>query len=249
MKKTLLAAAVMAAASINAFGIACTDGSINGQSLQSWATTNGGACTVGNGGTLWTITIFSVFNNTSNGINIPDMTATNLNVTFAEIGTNGFSVTYTTPNNTLFTYSPTPAPAQANLWSNGMWISGLQGASVTDDIIGIAASYGGGTGNVNFSFRKIVQDQQGVPIDSSLIVSYGTAIPTNYQTINGNYGSNLSVNDRVVFDSGGTNGGSVSSYTNYFYGDVPSTGVPEPMSFVLMGAGLVGIAALRRRSN
>jgi hypothetical protein len=29
----------------------------------------------------------------------------------------------------------------------------------------------------------------------------------------------------------------------------PPTEVPEPMSFVLMGAGLVGIAALRRRNN
>jgi hypothetical protein len=249
MKKTLFAAAVMAAASINAFGIACNDGAINGQSLNLYATTNGGACTIGNGGTLWNISNFAVFNNTANGINIADMQASTLNATFNEIGANGFSVTYTTPGNTLFTYAPTPTPAQANSWANGMWISGLQGSSVTDDIIGIGAAYGGGTGNVNFSFRKVIQTQQGGPVDSSLLVSYGTPNPTNFQQINGNYGSALSVNDRVVFDSGGTNGGSISSYTNYFYGDTPQTGVPEPMSFVLMGAGLVGIAALRRRSS
>ena len=246
MKKFLLAAAVMAVASINSFGASCT--SFNGNSLNFYANTVG-SCQIGNGATLWNISNFLVFNNAGNGINIADMTDNNLLVSFSEIGTNGFAVTYTTPGNTLFTYSPTPAPAQANLWSNGMWITGLQGASVADDIVSIGASYAGQTGNVNFSFRKIVQNQQGGSIDNSLIVSYGTAIPTNNQFINGAYGSAISVNDRVVFDSGGTNGGSITSYTNIFYGAVPQTGVPEPMSFVLMGAGLVGIAALRRRSN
>jgi hypothetical protein len=246
MKKTLFAAAVMAAASISSFGAAC---SLNSPiSINAFNSTVGN-CSIGNGGTLWNVSNLAVFNNTSNGINIADMTDSNLLVSFNEIGTNGFSVTYTTPGNTLFTYAPTPTPAQANSWANGMWVTGLQGASVTDDIIAIGAGYQGGTSNVNFTFRKVVQNQQGQPIDSSLFVSYGTPSADDYSQINGVYGSNLSVNDRVVFDSGGTNGGSISSYTNYFYGDVPQTGVPEPMSFVLMGAGLVGIAALRRRSS
>lgn len=247
MKKFLLAAAVLAVASINSFAASCTN--FNGSSLNFYANTVG-TCQIGNGATLWNISNFTVFNNLGNGINIADMTDTNLLISFSEIGTNGFAVTYTTPSNTLFSYQPTPAPAQANLWSNGMWITGRLGAgSVADDIVSIGAAYGGPSGNVNFSFRKIVQTQQGSTIDNSLIVSYGTAIPSNNQFINGSYGSSLSVNDRVVFDSGGTNGGAITSYTNIFYGDVPQTGVPEPMSFVLMGAGLVGIAALRRRSN
>lgn len=50
--------------------------------------------------------------------------------------------------------------------------------------------------------------------------------------------------------SGGT--GQISRVTNtYGFIDppIPTGDVPEPMSFVLMGAGLVGIAALRRRNG
>jgi hypothetical protein len=46
---------------------------------------------------------------------------------------------------------------------------------------------------------------------------------------------------------GGT--ASITSYTNSFYAAPVQTGIPEPMSFVLMGAGLVGIAVLRRRNG
>ena len=247
MKKILFAAAAFVAASLSSFGASCTN--FNGSSVNFYANTVG-TCQIGNGATLWNISNFTVFNNVSNGINIADMTDSNLLVTFAELGNNGFSVTYTTPGNALFNYQPTPSPAQANLWSNGMWITGLQGASLTDDVVSIGAAYAGETGNVNFSFRKIVQNQQGGLINSGLIVSYGTALPTNNQFINSaSFGSSLSVNDRIVFDSGGRNGGSISSYTNIFYGGADPTGVPEPMSFVLMGAGLVGVAALRRRNS
>ena len=62
----------------------------------------------------------------------------------------------------------------------------------------------------------------------------------------------VSVNDRVVFESKTitlgniVRSGSITSYTNTFYA-AESSEIPEPMTFVLMGAGLVGIAALRRR--
>jgi hypothetical protein len=60
----------------------------------------------------------------------------------------------------------------------------------------------------------------------------------------------ISVADIYQITAGNNGTGStLSSYTNIFYGQTPQTGVPEPMSFVLMGAGLVGIAALRRRNG
>lgn len=39
----------------------------------------------------------------------------------------------------------------------------------------------------------------------------------------------------------------VSGYTNYFLPAAPIDPIPEPMTFALMGAGLVGLAVMRRR--
>ena len=48
---------------------------------------------------------------------------------------------------------------------------------------------------------------------------------------------------------GGVNGvSSLLSYTNTFYAADPAS-IPEPATFVLMGAGLAGMAALRRRNR
>jgi hypothetical protein len=67
----------------------------------------------------------------------------------------------------------------------------------------------------------------------------------NNATTSGSFGGGLSVNDRIFFDAAGRSGGTITSYTNTF----TTNNIPEPMSFLLMGAGLVGIAALRRRSS
>ena len=54
--------------------------------------------------------------------------------------------------------------------------------------------------------------------------------------------------DRLRLDGGNRigNSASLTSYTNYF-APTAQTGIPEPMTFALMGAGLIGLAVLRRR--
>ena len=59
----------------------------------------------------------------------------------------------------------------------------------------------------------------------------------------------LGVEDNFQIQAGINGNSSLTSYTNSFYGSNPTGQVPEPMTFVLMGAGLVGIAALRRRNS
>ena len=60
----------------------------------------------------------------------------------------------------------------------------------------------------------------------------------------------LGVEDNFHIQAGVNGVSSLTSYTNTFYGPNPTVpGIPEPMTFVLMGAGLVGIAALRRRNG
>ena len=194
---------------------------------------------IGNSGTWWRLSNFLVFNQVGGGFNVPDMNGSNLLVNFAELA-NGFSVSYSTQGGFAFT-----AP-QSNAWSNGMWITALSAPSSANNITGVTASYSGGTGDLNFSLRKSIQNQSGANlIPSPIVASYATVSPTNNVTASGNFGSSLSINDRAVFDAAGTGGGSIGSYTNTF---TTSSDIPEPMSFLLMGVGLVGIAALRRRS-
>jgi len=61
----------------------------------------------------------------------------------------------------------------------------------------------------------------------------------------------LVVVDKLEMRGGARNGGlaQVASYTNYFAPNAttPNNVIPEPMTFALMGAGLVGLAILRRR--
>lgn len=231
MKKTLFAAAIFAAASVNSFGAACT--TFNGSSLSSLS-----SCEIGNGGSLWTLSNFSVFANTLNGYLVPDMTAANLRVNFQEIA-NGFTVTYTTPGGFTFNGS------QANAWGNGMWITRIGAASPSNNITDVAASYVVGSGDLNFTFRKNIQDQLAAGLGTVLATFGSGTSNVNNATTSGSFGGSLSINDRVFFDAAGRAGGTITSYTNTF----TTNNIPEPMSFLLMGAGLVGIAALRRRSS
>ncbi|MCX6584952.1 MAG: PEP-CTERM sorting domain-containing protein [Acidobacteria bacterium] len=231
MKKTLFAAAVFAAASVNSFGAACT--TFNGNTLSSL-----GSCEIGNSGTLWTLSNFLVFNNTLNGFGVPDMTAANLRVNFEEIA-NGFSVTYSTQGGFAFTGT------QANAWGNGMWITRIGAASPSNTVTDVDASYVVGSGDLNFTFRKNIQDQLGAGLGTALATFGSGTTNVNNATTSGSFGGALSVNDRVFFDAAGRSGGTITSYTNTF----TTNNIPEPMSFLLMGAGLVGIAALRRRSS
>jgi len=167
------------------------------------------------------------------------MTAANLRVNFQEIA-NGFSVTYSTQGG--FTFSG----SQANTWANGMWITRIGAASQSNNVTGVAASYVAGSGDLNFTFRKNIQNQSSGDLGTVLATFGSGTTNVNNATTSGSFGGVLSINDRMYFDAGGRVGGTITSYTNTF---TTSSDIPEPMSFLLMGVGLVGIAALRRRSS
>ena len=233
MKKTLFAAAIFAAASVNSFGAACT--TFNGSSLSSLS-----SCEIGNGGTLWTLSNFTMFANTLNGFGVPDMTANNLEVYFLELP-NGFEVSYWNSVG-FFEFTGT----QANAWGNGMWITPIGAVSPANTITDVTASYLADlTGDLNFTFRKNIQNQLGAGLGTVLATFGSGTSNVNNATTSGSFGGGLSVNDRVFFDAAGRSGGTIGWYTNTF----TTNNIPEPMSFLLMGAGLVGIAALRRRSS
>ncbi len=249
MKKILLAAAVCALASINSFGApACVDGVLTGVATP---------CTVTNGSYAWDLSNIGVFDVSSNGF-VPGATTTSvasaLTVSFATQGSTGFSITYTvgSPYNTW--------DNQDVNWLSGAWVTA---ANVDSNVvrIGLGNVYGVAGNNAYMGFEKEIQDQSANTVHTSLNLSYpngGSAFSgSDYiQTTNAFSAPNLSINDRLVFDAKDIGAptnlarqGSVVSYTNYFYAAEPQTGVPEPMTFVLMGAGLVGIAALRRRNG
>jgi hypothetical protein len=126
-----------------------------------------------------------------------------------------------------------------------MWITPIGAASPSNTVTDVAASYVVGSGDVNFTFRKNIQDQFGVGLGTVLATFGSGTTNVNNATTSGSFGGGLSVNDRIFFDAAGRSGGTITSYTNTF----TTNNIPEPMSFLLMGAGLVGIAALRRRSS
>jgi hypothetical protein len=242
MKKILLAAAFFAVASFNAFAVPC----ISSGTLAQFAAN--GACTVG-ATEQWQLSNFSVF--AQDSINFgSNITANDLVLTLADVGSNGFSTTYSIANGStnFMQVNPTPAPAQYVTWGNGIWITGLAG-DTSDDIVSITNTLNGTFGGANVTLRKVVQSQAGGTL-SVPTTCYNCQNPLLTHTINQAYGDLLSVNDRPVLDAGGagTTGG-LTSYTNIYLAAEQTGGIPEPMTFVLMGAGLVGIAALRRRKS
>lgn len=74
--------------------------------------------------------------------------------------------------------------------------------------------------------------------------------PLNATLINPNAGD-MYIVDRFRVNGGSWVGGSVSTtgYTNYFLPTAVTSDIPEPMTFALMGAGLIGLAILRRRQK
>jgi hypothetical protein len=74
--------------------------------------------------------------------------------------------------------------------------------------------------------------------------------PLNATLIAPNAGD-MYIVDRFRVNGGAWEGGSVTTtgYTNYFLPTAVTSDIPEPMTFALMGAGLIGLAVLRRRQK
>ncbi len=65
----------------------------------------------------------------------------------------------------------------------------------------------------------------------------------------GNTRSQISVSDSMQLSSGSSGSASINGFTNLFYLPAPPpSDVPEPMTFTLIGGGLIAVTLLRRRS-
>jgi hypothetical protein len=240
---------MMAAASLSSFGAACQNG------LLSTQPGFGGSCTVGN----WTLSTF--------GLVAPDtvgytgaMTADNFFVSFnsftAGNGAEAFSVTVSSAEGAEnFFTAVSGDPSQTATWKSIFVIE--SGPAVQS--IGLSwqdANVTTGSGaNGSINVQKIITDasQQTNPTINSatLLAIPGVLIPglsTNVNIPLPNSITRLGVVDVIQIQGGNNGTSSFTSYTNTFAAAAPPSGeVPEPMTFVLMGAGLVGIAALRKR--
>jgi len=184
----------------------------------------------------------------------------------------GFSaaVTSVTPNYAGFFTSPNANGAQQGLMETTFRIAGNSGSALLDRFGGSIENATAptpplaGVPNPAVTLQKFIQQLSSIgsqggtvqlilqPDTSSLpgsssVVSYLPPINNvfNQNLVAPGVGT-LVIIDRVRLDSGNTTGqsASISGYTNYF---APTDPIPEPMTFALMGAGLIGLAVLRRR--
>ena len=247
MKKLFLAA-LLVAGSFNAFGAACASGSILAQ-------TTAGSCTI-NG---WTLDTWSLGQATQNGYGV-NPTSSDILVSFNSgqlgNGTDWFSVSFLNnglENNGFFTAQP-GQPNETVNWNTNFSVNGAAIAKIDLYVDATTGSVTSSNGQINI--QKIVYNPL-TPLPS--IASNNVLTVSGYQSTNpievlspgvNNALTRISIADVYQLAAGDTNSGaSLNGYTNTFYGATPQSGVPEPMSFVLMGAGLVGIAALRRRNG
>ena len=246
MKKLFLAA-LLVAGSFNAFGAACASGSILAQTTASSCTING-----------WTLDTWSLGQATQNGYGINNPLSSDIRVDFNSgqlgNGTDWFSVSFSNnglADNGFFTALP-GQPNETVNWNTNFSVVGAPIAVVDLSVEGASAAQGG---NGQINIQKIVYNplQPSPTLASNNVIYTGfgsSSNPINIFNNQGNALTRISVADVYQLAAGDlAPGTTLSGYTNVFYGVTPQSGVPEPMSFVLMGAGLVGIAALRRRNG
>jgi len=221
-----------------------------------------GSCTVGstNQWTLssWGLGEVSAFNYGANN----NPTTANINVSFANLvsdgsvganGALGFSVefSYSGAGTDFFQADIT---GQTAAWQSFFAITNGSADTIKQvyNTLGNATS----NGNAAVQINKFVSVTGQTPALGNVNIIHtngvgplpaGTVIVPG---ISGNTSNALSINDAFQVQSSSTSGtASAGFYRNSLFGAAPDQGVPEPMSFVLMGAGLVGIAALRRRNG
>ncbi|MCX6604570.1 MAG: PEP-CTERM sorting domain-containing protein [Acidobacteria bacterium] len=266
MKKSLLAFSLMAFGCLQLSAAPCVPGT-----LASLAALGAGGCEITNGPNTWNLNTFgfSAGNPTfTNYAGQGVQTTSNFNVSFALNPTNfsgGFSVTLTpTVSNYFgFTAGATSNGAQQFNMESTFRIANNTGSAlitrVGGSIDGAAASVPVvGVPNPAVTLQKYIQQLSNTSLQSILQPdtsslpgsAYVITPPTafNPALLTEGVGS-LVIVDRLRLDGGNTigNSASLASYTNYFAPAAVQTGIPEPMTFALMGAGLIGLAVLRRR--
>jgi hypothetical protein len=252
MKKLFLTAALMAAASMSSFGAACADGLLSAQTYAG----DGGVCTLGS----WTLSTF--------GIVAPDTVgfggtigADDLYVAFNTFtmgnGAEAFSVTFSDAEGGINYFTASSGdPNQTATWKSIFVIeSGPAIQTIMSEWADPNVTTGAGA-NGSISLQKIITNAS-MPSNptlnsATLLAVPGVLIPglsTNVNIPLPNAITRLGVVDVVQIQGGNAGTSSFTSYTNTFAAAPPQNEIPEPMTFVLMGAGLVGIAALRRRNG
>ena len=259
MRKILLTAAFCTIGSLNCFGahLACANGTL--ASLASLA-----HCSVG-ATNQWNLSSFSLVNAGGFGY-AGNVTAGDIFVSFSNVtsggGALGFAVSFsdgpTAPN---YFSASSAGVSQSQNWrsvfiiENGAAIQRInnswQNANVTNPQPG--------TSNGSISLNKVIFNASVTPqqfmADVTLFAFPGLLIPTSGSADVAislpNSITRLGVEDNFQIQAGHNGISSLTSYTNTFFAADPADPrvIPEPMTFVLMGAGLVGIAALRRRNS
>lgn len=263
MKKLILSAAMLAFGSFTAFSAACVNGT-----LATVIATGGGSCTMGasNQWTLnaWGLTEVGAFNYGS-GIN---PTTDDIFVTFQNLtgdgtlganGALGFSVTFSDAGPRPSTADPNFFSAsnvgQSANWQSFFNVNNASGDAIKQVYNSLNGASSGGNAGVQVNKYVSIAGQTPALGNVNIIHTNGVGpLPAGTVLVPGlaaNTATALQINDYFQIQSSvGTGSAAATSYANSFFGAAPpDTGVPEPMSFVLMGAGLVGIAALRRRNG
>jgi hypothetical protein len=252
MKKILLVAAMFAVASLNSFGLtACANATLS--SLAA-------GCTITNGAASWDLTLFGFGGTGPSQLGYAaDPATSDIFVSFATVtnpsgGGLGFSVTFSDAAGGLnFFNASFGSPIQSADWKTIFVATANNAESAISQVDLLVTGSNVSAGNGAITVQKVLRDAsvQGNPTfaDGNVLTTV-SGVSANPLTITDNQ-SRMSVGviDNYQIASGNSGVASLTSYSNIFYAADPRNEVPEPMTFALMGAGLVGIAALRRRKS
>ena len=253
MKKILLAAAFFAIASLNSFGAACVNGTIASLvatcsvgSTNQWNLSSFGLANAGGFGYAGNVAPGDIFVSFSNETSVGG--AAGFAVRFSDSSTPGSffsasSVGVSQSQNWRSMFIIENGPAIQRI--NNSW----QNANVTNPQPGVSngsISLNKAIFNASVTPQQIMNDVVLLAVPGLLLPGSGSAdvVITLPNSI-----TRLGVEDNFQIQAGVNGTSSLTSYTNTFFGPNPTGQIPEPMTFVLLGAGLVGIAALRRRNS